>query len=47
MKFLAQVFVGSDAFLQNLVSWGVGIVVLIFSLGFWFMWWYLGKQSKS
>ena len=47
MKFLAQVFVGSDPFLQNLVSWGVTLVVLFITLGFWFMWWYLGKQSKS
>ena len=47
MKFLAQVFVGSDAFLQNLVSWGGTLVVLFITLGFWFMWWYLGKQSKS
>ena len=47
MKFLAQVFVGSNPFLQEAVSWGVGIVVLLLSLGFWFMWWYLGKESKS
>jgi|MGYP001171607022 hypothetical protein len=47
MKFLAHVFVGSDPFLQTLVSWGIGIVVLIISLGFWFMWWYLGKKNKS
>ena len=47
MKFLAQVFVGSNPFLQEAVSWGVGIVVLLLSLGVWLMWWYLGKQSKS
>ena len=47
MKFLAQVFVGSNSFLQEAVSWGVAIVVLLLSLGFWFMWWYLGRQSKS
>tara|TARA_B100000929_G_scaffold264642_1_gene231174 strand:+ start:354 stop:509 length:156 start_codon:yes stop_codon:yes gene_type:complete len=51
MNFLAQVSGASDymstSFLNDIVSWGVGIVVLILSLGFWFMWWYLGKQSKS
>lgn len=47
MQLLAQIFVGSDYFLQTLVSWSIAIVVLTLSLGFWFMWWYLNKKSKS
>ena len=49
LKQLTKYKIGlhNDTFLQNAVSWGVGIVVLLLSLGFWFMWWYLGKQSKS
>jgi len=51
MNFLAQVSGASNymstSFLNDIVSWSVVIVVLIITLGFWFMWWYLGKQSKS
>jgi len=47
MDFLSLVFIGSNPFLQTLVSWGVFVVVGILTLGFWFFWWYLGKKKPE
>ena len=45
MELLAMVFIGSNPFLQTLVSWAIFIVVGLLTLGFWFFWWYLGKKK--